>query len=152
MAYSLSYEVTGISPQSRTRAQELKGFVASGTLYPPLHPSVRPQPHRRWSPRTIDSTSANPAGSQRDRSEHRDGTKFRYRRVHPETQCRSFRRRMLGMGSTGAGQRLRCLRRRSRLVYRHRQGACCTTAALCAVPARRGGLGGRLRGCGNGLG
>ena len=30
------YEVTGISPQSRTVAQLLKGFVSSGTLYPPL--------------------------------------------------------------------------------------------------------------------
>lgn len=31
-----TYEVTGISPQSRTVAQLLNGFVARGTLYPPL--------------------------------------------------------------------------------------------------------------------
>lgn len=30
------YEVTGISPQSRTFAHPLKGFVSRGTLYPPL--------------------------------------------------------------------------------------------------------------------
>lgn len=36
-----SYEVTGISPQSMTLAQELKGFALSGTLYPPLNPILR---------------------------------------------------------------------------------------------------------------
>jgi hypothetical protein len=35
-----TYEVTGMSPQSRTLAQLLNGFVSSGTLYPPL-PSSR---------------------------------------------------------------------------------------------------------------
>lgn len=32
-----SYEVTGMSPQSSTVAQLLKGFVLRGTLYPPLN-------------------------------------------------------------------------------------------------------------------
>lgn len=36
-----SYEVTGMSPQSRTVAQLLKGFVSNGTLYPPLKPTLR---------------------------------------------------------------------------------------------------------------
>jgi len=36
-----THEVTGISPQSRTVAQLLKGFVSSGTLYPPLKPTLR---------------------------------------------------------------------------------------------------------------
>lgn len=31
-----TYDVTGISPQSRTVAQLLNGLVARGTLYPPL--------------------------------------------------------------------------------------------------------------------
>ena len=36
-----AYEVTGISPQSRTVAQLLNGFVSNGTLYPPLKPTLR---------------------------------------------------------------------------------------------------------------
>jgi hypothetical protein len=36
-----AYDVTGISPQSKTVAQLLKGFVANGTLYPPLKPTLR---------------------------------------------------------------------------------------------------------------
>jgi hypothetical protein len=36
-----AYEVTGISPQSKTVAQLLKGFVSNGTLYPPLKPTLR---------------------------------------------------------------------------------------------------------------
>jgi hypothetical protein len=36
-----TYEVTGMSPQSTTLAQELNGFAASGTLYPPLNPILR---------------------------------------------------------------------------------------------------------------
>jgi hypothetical protein len=36
-----AYDVTGISPQSRTVAQLLNGFVSSGTLYPPLKPTLR---------------------------------------------------------------------------------------------------------------
>lgn len=36
-----AYEVTGISPQSITLAQELNGFACSGTLYPPLNPILR---------------------------------------------------------------------------------------------------------------
>ncbi len=32
----LSYDVTGMSPQSRTVAHELNGLVSNGTLYPPL--------------------------------------------------------------------------------------------------------------------
>lgn len=35
------YEVTGISPQSRTVAQLLNGFASSGTLYPPLNRTLR---------------------------------------------------------------------------------------------------------------
>lgn len=31
-----TYEVTGISPQSKTVAQLLKGLASRGTLYPPL--------------------------------------------------------------------------------------------------------------------
>lgn len=38
---SEAYDVTGISPQSRTLAQLLKGFVSSGTLYPPLKRTFR---------------------------------------------------------------------------------------------------------------
>lgn len=37
----LTYEVTGISPQSKTVAQELNGFASSGTLYPPLNRILR---------------------------------------------------------------------------------------------------------------
>ena len=40
-----AYLVTGMSPQSRTVAQLLKGFVASGTLYPPLLSQVRSDSH-----------------------------------------------------------------------------------------------------------
>jgi hypothetical protein len=36
-----TYDVTGMSPQSMTLAQELKGFALSGTLYPPLNPTLR---------------------------------------------------------------------------------------------------------------
>lgn len=36
-----TYEVTGMSPQSMTLAHELKGFALSGTLYPPLNPTLR---------------------------------------------------------------------------------------------------------------
>jgi hypothetical protein len=36
-----TYDVTGMSPQSKTVAQLLKGFVAKGTLYPPLKPTLR---------------------------------------------------------------------------------------------------------------
>lgn len=36
-----TYEVTGISPQSNTVAQLLNGFVANGTLYPPLKRTFR---------------------------------------------------------------------------------------------------------------
>jgi hypothetical protein len=36
-----TYDVTGISPQSRTVAQLLNGFVSNGTLYPPLNPTLR---------------------------------------------------------------------------------------------------------------
>lgn len=36
-----TYDVTGMSPQSRTLAQLLKGFVSSGTLYPPLKRTLR---------------------------------------------------------------------------------------------------------------
>lgn len=36
-----AYDVTGISPQSMTLAQLLKGFVSSGTLYPPLKRTFR---------------------------------------------------------------------------------------------------------------
>lgn len=36
-----TYDVTGISPQSRTLAQLLKGLVAKGTLYPPLKRTLR---------------------------------------------------------------------------------------------------------------
>ena len=36
-----AYEVTGISPQSKTVAQLLNGFVSKGTLYPPLKPTLR---------------------------------------------------------------------------------------------------------------
>lgn len=35
-----TYEVTGMSPQSNTVAQLLKGFVSRGTLYPPLKPNL----------------------------------------------------------------------------------------------------------------
>lgn len=38
---SFTYDVTGMSPQSMTVAQLLKGFAARGTLYPPL-PFVSP--------------------------------------------------------------------------------------------------------------
>lgn len=41
LKWKKTYEVTGISPQSRTVAQLLKGFVSSGTLYPPLKPTLR---------------------------------------------------------------------------------------------------------------
>ena len=37
----VSYDVTGMSPQSITLPQKLKGFDAKGTLYPPLNPSLR---------------------------------------------------------------------------------------------------------------
>jgi hypothetical protein len=40
-AVVVTYEVTGMSPQSMTLAQELNGFAASGTLYPPLNPILR---------------------------------------------------------------------------------------------------------------
>lgn len=44
------YEVTGISPQSRTVAQLLNGFAARGTLYPPLNRTFRePSRPRRQS-------------------------------------------------------------------------------------------------------
>lgn len=33
----ITYDVTGMSPQSRTLAQLLKGLTSKGTLYPPLH-------------------------------------------------------------------------------------------------------------------
>ncbi len=36
-----AYEVTGISPQSRTVAQLLNGFASRGTLYPPLNRTLR---------------------------------------------------------------------------------------------------------------
>lgn len=36
-----TYEVTGISPQSRTVAQLSKGFASRGTLYPPLKRTFR---------------------------------------------------------------------------------------------------------------
>lgn len=36
-----TYDVTGMSPQSMTLAQELNGFALSGTLYPPLNPTLR---------------------------------------------------------------------------------------------------------------
>lgn len=36
-----TYEVTGMSPQSSTLAQELNGFAFNGTLYPPLNPILR---------------------------------------------------------------------------------------------------------------
>lgn len=32
---AITYDVTGISPQSRTLAQLSKGFASRGTLYPP---------------------------------------------------------------------------------------------------------------------
>jgi len=35
------YDVTGISPQSSTVAQLLKGFASRGTLYPPLKRTLR---------------------------------------------------------------------------------------------------------------
>lgn len=35
-----AHEVTGMSPQSSTVAQLLKGFVSRGTLYPPLRGRV----------------------------------------------------------------------------------------------------------------
>ena len=48
------YDVTGISPQSRTVAQLLKGFASSGTLYPPLNRTLRePLPRSRVSLRLI---------------------------------------------------------------------------------------------------
>lgn len=34
---AITYDVTGMSPQSRTLAQLLKGLTAKGTLYPPLY-------------------------------------------------------------------------------------------------------------------
>lgn len=40
-ADSRTYDVTGMSPQSRTVAQLLNGFVSNGTLYPPLKPTLR---------------------------------------------------------------------------------------------------------------
>ena len=41
-----SHDVTGMSPQSRTLAQLWNGFVARGTLYPPLSPmSFSPSLH-----------------------------------------------------------------------------------------------------------
>lgn len=44
-----TYEVTGISPQSMTVAHELNGFASSGTLYPPLNPTLREPltPHKK---------------------------------------------------------------------------------------------------------
>lgn len=36
-----TYDVTGMSPQSMTFAHELNGFAFSGTLYPPLNPTLR---------------------------------------------------------------------------------------------------------------
>ena len=36
-----THDVTGMSPQSITFAQELNGFASSGTLYPPLNPTFR---------------------------------------------------------------------------------------------------------------
>ncbi len=39
--YEYPHEVTGISPQSRTLAHPLNGFVSRGTLYPPLEYPVR---------------------------------------------------------------------------------------------------------------
>lgn len=33
--------MTGMSPQSKTVAQLLNGFVSNGTLYPPLKPTLR---------------------------------------------------------------------------------------------------------------
>lgn len=46
----LTYEVTGISPQSNTLAQLLNGFASSGTLYPPLKRTLRePWQNRRVS-------------------------------------------------------------------------------------------------------
>jgi hypothetical protein len=141
----VAYDVTGISPQSNTRAQELNGFVAKGTLYPPLPSSVRKPPARRptmWS-HTIDSDASNPGGSPRDRSGRRGGRMCQYRMAHPGMQCRSFPRRRIDTGSRGGGQRSRCPRTRSRPGYRRRPGACCTIAALCEVLARRGRLVGR---------
>lgn len=69
-----TYEVTGMSPQSRTVAQLLNGFVSRGTLYPPLK-AVLVRKERmlqrvlgRGEARTRGSTFASPGGYQRDRS------------------------------------------------------------------------------------
>jgi len=45
-------DVTGMSPQSSTLAQELNGFTSSGTLYPPLNPT-------RCEPSTPGTASVN---------------------------------------------------------------------------------------------
>lgn len=50
VSFSGTYEVTGMSPQSMTLAQELKGFALSGTLYPPLNPTLR-EPLRPREPK-----------------------------------------------------------------------------------------------------
>jgi hypothetical protein len=36
-----TYDVTGISPQSRILKSSWKGFACRGTLYPPLNPNLR---------------------------------------------------------------------------------------------------------------
>lgn len=43
--HSSTYDVTGISPQSMTFAHESNGFALSGTLYPPLNPTLREPLH-----------------------------------------------------------------------------------------------------------
>jgi hypothetical protein len=38
-----------MSPQSRTVAQLLNGFVSNGTLYPPLKPTLREPVFAKWA-------------------------------------------------------------------------------------------------------
>lgn len=84
----VSYDVTGISPQSRTVAQLLKGFVSKGTLYPPLKPILcEPTIHRNgisiyavWG-LTINSNGENLDGFLMGRSVLRVCMRFRCRMV-----------------------------------------------------------------------
>lgn len=77
-----TYEVTGISPQSRTVAQLLKGFVASGTLYPPLFTCqtlIGTLAVKKIL--TIGSVGGTLGEYQKDRNGHRDGTMCRCQMV-----------------------------------------------------------------------
>ena len=79
-----THDVTGISPQSSTVAQLLKGLVLRGTLYPPLSswlalPGFLGRIIRFL---TRDSTGASLVGYPKAQSERLGGTMFQCRMGH----------------------------------------------------------------------